>query len=310
MINEALGGQRIAVTGATGFVGTAVVERLLRSVPGCEVVILVRPGRRASAADRARREIVRNDAFMRLRDEWGAAFEDEIARRLHVVAADVAVDGLGLDDEGRARLGGCDTVIHSAASVSFDSPLDTAVEVNLLGPTRMATVLQNLGSSAHLVAISTAYVAGARRGRAPEAPLSETPFSTDVSWRAEVDAARRARADFDAESRRPDHLTRFSRAARRELGAAGTPLLATKAERRREQWVVDRMVEAGRARAAALGWPDAYAYTKSLGERALLESRGDVPVTIVRPSIIESALSEPYPGWIRGFRMAEPVIIS
>ena len=310
MINEALAGQRIAVTGATGFLGTALVERLLRSVPGCEVVILVRPGRRASAADRARREIVRNDAFKRLRDEWGASFEHEIARRLHVIAGDVAVDGLALDDEGRTLLAGCHTVIHSAASVSFDSPLDTAVEVNLLGPTRMVTTLQELGSSAHLVAISTAYVAGARRGLAPEAPLTETPFSTDVSWRAEVDAARRMRADLDAESRRPDHLARFSREARHELGAAGTPLLAMKAERRREQWVADRMVEAGRARASALGWPDAYAYTKSLGERALLESRGDVPVTIVRPSIIESALVEPHPGWIRGFRMAEPVIIS
>jgi HAD superfamily hydrolase (TIGR01490 family) len=33
-------------------------------------------------------------------------------------------------------------------------------------------------------------------------------------------------------------------------------------------------------------------------------------VTIVRPSIVESALAEPVPGWIRGFRMAEPVIIS
>src|SRR6185436_10232573 len=68
--------------------------------------------------------------------------------------------------------------------------------------------------------------------------------------------------------------------------------------------------EAGRARAASLGWPDAYAYTKALGERALLQNRGDVPVSIVRPSIIESAVAEPYPGWIRGFRMAEPVIIS
>ena len=35
-----------------------------------------------------------------------------------------------------------------------------------------------------------------------------------------------------------------------------------------------------------------------------------MPVSIVRPSIIESALAEPFPGWIRGFRMAEPVILS
>ena len=45
------------------------------------------------------------------------------------------------------------------------------------------------------------------------------------------------------------------------------------------------------ARAASLGWPDAYAYTKALGERALLQNRGDLPVTIVRPSIIESSLA-------------------
>jgi HAD superfamily hydrolase (TIGR01490 family) len=70
------------------------------------------------------------------------------------------------------------------------------------------------------------------------------------------------------------------------------------------------MVEAGRARAASLGWPDAYAFTKALGEQALVESKGAVPVSIVRPSIIESALADPRPGWIRGFRMAEPVIIS
>ena len=67
---------------------------------------------------------------------------------------------------------------------------------------------------------------------------------------------------------------------------------------------------AGRARAASVGWPDAYAFTKALGEQALTESKGDVPVSIVRPSIIESAWAEPRPGWIRGFRMAEPVIIS
>jgi HAD superfamily hydrolase (TIGR01490 family) len=175
---------------------------------------------------------------------------------------------------------------------------------------RVAQVLQEEGSRAHLVAVSTAYVAGMRRGDAPEALLPDTPFATEADWRAEVDAARRARSDADAASRQPAQLRRFQQRARGELGAAGVPLLAEKAERLRADWVKDRLVEQGRARARALGWPDAYAYTKALGERALQETRGDVPVTIVRPSIIESALAEPRPGWIRGFRMAEPVIIS
>ena len=149
-------------------------------------------------------------------------------------------------------------------------------------------------------------MAGSRRGRAPEATLPDTPWSTEVAWRGEVDAARRARADADAASRDPKRLARFHRQARHELGAAGGPLLAAKTERLREDWVKDRLVDLGKSRAQGLGWPDAYAYTKSLGERALLETRGALPVTIVRPSIIESALAEPTPGWIRGFRMADP----
>ncbi len=310
MIAESLAGRRVAVTGATGFLGTALVERLLRCVPDCQVVALVRPGRRVGAAERVRRDVLRNEAFDPLRREWGSGFDDEVSRRLVAVAGDVGEDGLALDEEGRAALTACDVVIHSAAAVSFDVPIDGAVEVNLLGPRRVAEVLSRAGSAAHLVSVSTAYVAGNRRGAAPEALLSDTPFSVDLDWRAEVAGARRARADADAESRRPEHLKRFSRKAHTELGAAGTPLLAARAERLRQSWVDDRLVELGRARAQALGWPDAYAYTKALGERALLQQRGDVPVSIVRPSIIESALAEPLPGWIRGFRMAEPVIIS
>jgi fatty acyl-CoA reductase len=309
MIADRLDGTRIAITGSTGFLGTALVERLLRSVPGCEVALLVRPGRRG-AMERVRREILRNDCFDRLRAELGDRWDDDVARRVHVMAGDVSTDGLGLDDDGRALLATCQVVVHSAAAVSFDSPLDSAVEVNLLGASRVAETLQSIGSPAHLVAVSTAYVAGNRRGPSPERLLPDTPFSTDVDWRAEVAAARRLRSDLDAESRSADRLARFGKAARREVGAAGSPLLADKTERLREDWVKDRLVEAGRARARALGWPDAYAYTKALGERALLQRRGNVPVTIVRPSIIESALAEPKPGWIRGFRMAEPVIIS
>ena len=41
MIQETLQGRRVAITGATGFLGTALVERLLRAVPGSELVLVV-----------------------------------------------------------------------------------------------------------------------------------------------------------------------------------------------------------------------------------------------------------------------------
>ena len=233
-----------------------------------------------------------------------------MARRITVIAGDVSTDGLGLDDAGREALGACDIVIHSAATVSFDSAIDDAVEVNLLGPVRIVQTLQSLGVHPHLVSVSTCYVAGNRRGDAPEKLVSDGPFDLGIDWRGEVAAARRARADADAASRDPKRLADFRSGARSELGAAGTPALAAKTEQLRQRWVSDQLIQAGRSRRASLGWPDAYAYTKALGEGALTEMKGDVPVSIVRPSIIESALVEPRPGWIRGFRMAEPVIIS
>jgi fatty acyl-CoA reductase len=312
MLREALAGRRIAITGATGFLGTALTERVLRCLPDTEVVVIVRPGRRG-ATGRVERDLLRNNCFDRLRRELGDGFADEAARRVLPLAGDVMLDGLGLDDAGRDLLSSCSTVVHSAATVSFDAPLDAAVEVNLLGPSRVAAVLREANGTGllpHLIAVSTAYVAGMRRGPAPEALLSETPFAARVPWREEVEAARRARSDAEAASRDPKQLARLRTSGRSELGAAGVPLLAERTEKLRAEWTEDRMVELGKARAQALGWPDVYAYTKALGEWGLMEGRGDLPVTVVRPSIIEAALSEPYPGWIRGFRMADPIVIS
>ena len=255
MIAEELAGKRIAITGSTGFVGTALVERLLRSVPGCSLVLLIRGGKRG-APERARREIFKNDCFDRLKTELngsGETFEEMIERRVTTINGDVSSDGLGLNDQDRALLATCDIVIHSAASVSFDSPLDPAVEVNLMGPVRVAATLNELRVTPHLVAISTCYVAGNRRGNAPEALASEGPFDLGLDWRnggRGGPALSKRHGSVQADD--PHNCARFRRPQLKELGAAGAPALAAKTEQLRERWVHRRT---RRRRSGARGEP-------------------------------------------------------
>ena len=66
----------------------------------------------------------------------------------------------------------------------------------------------------------------------------------------------------------------------------------------------------GTERARSLGWTDCYTFTKALGERVVEQHAREHRVSIVRPSIIESALERPHVGWIEGFKMAEPLILA
>ncbi|MDB4891512.1 MAG: Glycerol-3-phosphate acyltransferase [Gemmatimonadetes bacterium] len=49
---------------------------------------------------------------------------------------------------------------------------------------------------------------------------------------------------------------------------------------------------------AGTGHPNSYTLTKAIAERMLVECRGDVPLTIIRPSIITASRQHPFPGWI------------
>jgi hypothetical protein len=81
-----------------------------------------------------------------------------------------------------------------------------------------------------------------------------------------------------------------------------------RAEELRRRWVQATLSRDGRRRALGLGWPDTYALSKALGERLLRED--STRTTVVRPTIIESALRQPTPGWLEGIKVADPLILA
>ena len=307
-----LAGRTVLITGVTGFLGTAVTEKLIRSVPGVRILALVRPGR-AGAARRIRDEVLASSAFAPLRERLGAGFDAEVAR-IVPVAGDLGRERLGLDDEAQALLAGVDVVIHSAAEVAFDSALDVALRTNLGGPVRVVDTVVEAGGRPAVVHVSTAYVSGVRRGLVLEGRPGglATAGGAGLDWRAELRAADAVRARLEAESRSPGVMRGFAARALRGLGASGVPAGGAEVERLRQRWVDARLVEHGRQHARALGWSDVYTLSKSLAEAAMAETcaAAGLPLSVVRPSIIESAVAEPRPGWITGLRMAEPIILA
>jgi thioester reductase-like protein len=138
----------ILLTGATGFVGMAVLARLLAA--GHEVHCLVRASNDEDAEARLRAVLSRVEA--------------PSTGRTVAVAGDLTAPRLGLGDrhdELAARVG---SVIHSAASVAFDLPLDEARAINVEGTRRVLDFAAALPDLERVTCVSTAYVAGDRRG--------------------------------------------------------------------------------------------------------------------------------------------------
>ncbi len=296
---EPLEGARVFLTGVTGFVGQAILQQLLRDYPTTHVSVLVRPRGDISAQERLT-GLLRKSVFTPWRREIGReAVHEAVEQRVRVIEGDLGSLSALPDD--------IDVVLHSASTVSFDPPIDEAFRDNVSGAKALYDAVLASGADPHVVHISTAYVAGLRKGIVPEARHEH-----EVDWRAEAEAAFSARETVERESRHPEVLAKLLAEAREKHGKAGPQAVAQAAEKARVKWVHRRLVDYGRSRAQSLGWPDVYTFSKALGERVAEDLWVDAGhrLSVVRPTIIESALRDPAPGWIDGFKVADPLIVA
>src|SRR5207253_2780736 len=96
-IQEFFAGKTVLVTGATGFLGKAVVEKMLRSLPDVrQLYLLIRPKERGSrpvpADQRFREEVLKSSIFDPLRRELGDRFDDCVNSRIGEIVRPLPFD--------------------------------------------------------------------------------------------------------------------------------------------------------------------------------------------------------------------------
>ncbi|KAH9602293.1 hypothetical protein KSS87_012971 [Heliosperma pusillum] len=283
-----LKGKVFFITGATGFLAKVLIEKLLRTEPCVgKIYVLIQAKSREAAQKRLKNEIINTEIFKSLRQIHGKAYEAFMLSKLIPVAGNICEPNLGLDDLTTSMIAeDVDVIVNSAANTNFHERYDVAININTGGPGRVMNFAKKCKKLKLFLQVSTAYVNGQRQGR-----IMERPFKTGESIRG--------RNIVNGNS--PSSVPSFDLEKELELA----PRSANEFEVKK---VSQKMKELGLERAREYGWQDTYVFTKAMGEMLLNSVRGDVPVVILRPSVIESTYQDPFPGWIEGNRMMDPVV--
>ncbi|XP_016367001.1 fatty acyl-CoA reductase 1 isoform X1 [Sinocyclocheilus rhinocerous] len=152
-IPEYYEGKNFLITGATGFMGKVLLEKLLRSCPGVKAAyVLVRP--KAGQAPTARiADMINCKLFDRLREE-----QPDFTEKIVAVNSDLTQPDLDLSIEDQETLMGCiNIVFHCAATIRFNEPLKDAMQLNVLATQKMLNLAHRMKYLDVFIHVSTAY---------------------------------------------------------------------------------------------------------------------------------------------------------
>ncbi len=312
--------RNIFIIGATGFLGKVTLSMLLHRFPGVgKVYVTVRARSKEESETRFWNNVITAPPFDPLRERYGDAFEGFIRDKVRLVNGDIAEANLGFTEEEAQQVAeDIDVLINSAGNVTFNPTLESALRTNVVGTQNVIAFARRMKRPA-LVHVSTCFVAGNRSGPVWESDpvigyfprrteLPGVEFSVEQEIRDCAKLAERVRE----EARDAMQAARFRENARKRLieegrNADDLDAMGLAVARERKIWTRERLTELGVERAAFWGWPNIYTYTKSLGEQ-LVAAEKEMICSIVRPSIVESAIKFPFPGWNEGFTTTAPLI--
>jgi len=163
--------QRVLITGATGFLGGVVLEKLLweAGVHLQSVVCLIPPSGSRRAADRLWKDVLSLPIFNRLRERHGTEWSPWVSALVHAIDGDLREESLALDTSGYEAVSSCDVVLHCAAV--REGSLSEAFATNTYGTLELLDIMEAASQQPDhtrkkrpvaFVHVSTAHVAAAQ----------------------------------------------------------------------------------------------------------------------------------------------------
>lgn len=175
-VQEAFINKSIAITGATGFIGKVLLEKLLRDVPGInKIFILMREKRGKSIAERMK--LFRSlEVFRRI--------ESNLFDKIVVIKADLKEEKFfGITDTDKTLLENeVSFVFHVAATVRFDETVEDAVRINLIATRTLVRWAESFKRLESFVYVSTAY-----SNVQMSCEIEEKIYASEFKWREVID---------------------------------------------------------------------------------------------------------------------------
>jgi alcohol-forming fatty acyl-CoA reductase len=148
-VKEFFSGKTIFVTGASGFMGKVLIEKLLYSCSDLAQIFILMREKRGKSGEQRVREFSGLPLFDRI-----VSSKPELLDKLVPVYGDIVAKNFGLsEDHLRRVISETNVVFHMAATVNFEAPFKSAVEMNVKGVQHMielAKQMQQLQAVLHL----------------------------------------------------------------------------------------------------------------------------------------------------------------
>ncbi|XP_058840650.1 fatty acyl-CoA reductase wat-like [Topomyia yanbarensis] len=145
----------VLITGASGFVGQVLLEKILRCLEVRRVYVMIRSKRNLNAEDRLEK-MLKGQLFDRIRDDPLVSRE----LRSKVVPVEIKLEGadeLIVDDLNSKLQEQVEIVFNLLASVNFNEPLDCALKTNVEYTDRLLGLVSRMKRLKSVIHVSTFY---------------------------------------------------------------------------------------------------------------------------------------------------------